>query len=436
MVAYLGGIAERLNRGGGRGVIEQVEFVQCPIGHAQRVFHRRRAARHGKVGEVRESLEIGSVREQNLAAPNAPVVTVARAIESNSNGRLIEAAFGHGAYDVRVMVLDFLKGQLFACVGCAAMGLFGPFRREVFGVHVGRKAFGRGLEQALEMLFCRKPRVECLGVFHVANMLAHERFVAAQQAERILLLGACGEQHTLCLVAGLVALLRKRNWHGREPARAAHHLHGVAGAPRRNHAHDRIVETAANGAVVAQKRVGDACELGARLVIGHANGLIVQIARRHDERSAERGKQQVLHRRIWQHNAQFGKMVGEACGELRVVAFLQEHDGSLRAREQAAFGVVDLAGFTHIVERAIHNRECFAFAALAAAQLGEGFGVARIACQMEAAKAFHGDDGPFMQKFGRARENRIAGLKGATPQRSILVSIGAVKSFVRCGVFR
>ena len=220
------------------------------------------------------------------------------------------------------MVLDFLKGQLFACVGCAVMGLLGPFRREIFGVHVGGKAFGHGLEQALEMLFCRKPRVECLGVFHIANMLAHERLVAAQQAERILLLGACGEQHAFCLVTGLVAFLCERNWHGREPARAAHHLHGVAGASRRNHAHDRIVETAANGAVVAQECVGDVCELGARLAIGHANGLIVQIARRHDERSAECGKQQVLHRRIRQHNAQFGKMVGEACGELRVVTFL------------------------------------------------------------------------------------------------------------------
>ena len=119
-------------------------------------FHRRRAARHGEVGEVRESLEIGSVREQNLAAPNAPVVTVARAVESNSDGRLIEAAFGHGTYDVRVMVLDFLKRQLFACADRAAMGLFGPFRREIFGVHVGRKAFGHGLEQALEMLFLPK----------------------------------------------------------------------------------------------------------------------------------------------------------------------------------------------------------------------------------------------------------------------------------------
>ena len=120
----MGGIAERLNRGGGCGVIEQVEFVQRPIGHAQWVFHRRRAAWHGEVGEVRESLEIGSIREQNLAAPNAPVVTVARAIEGNANGRLIEAAFGHGAYDVRVVMLDFLKGQLFACVDCEAMGLF------------------------------------------------------------------------------------------------------------------------------------------------------------------------------------------------------------------------------------------------------------------------------------------------------------------------
>ena len=106
----------------------------------------------------------------------------------------------------------------------------------------------------------------------------------------------------------------------------------------------------------------------------------MQIARRHDEWSAERGKQQVLHRRIRQHNPQFGKMVGEARREFRVVALLQEHDGSLRACEQAAFGIVDLTGFTHVVECAIHNRECFAFAAFAAAQLGEGFGVARIAC--------------------------------------------------------
>lgn len=55
---------------------------------------------------------------------------------------------------------------------------------------------------------------------------------------------------------------------------------------------------------------------------------------------------------------------------------------------------------------------------------------------MKAAKALHGNNGPFMQKFGCARENRIAGLKGAAPQRSVFVNIGAVKGFVRRGGFR
>ena len=64
-------------------------------------------------------------------------------------------------------------------------------------MHVGHKAFGRGLEQAFEMLFCRKPRVECLGVFHVTNMLAYECFVAAQQTERVLLFGTSGKQYVL-----------------------------------------------------------------------------------------------------------------------------------------------------------------------------------------------------------------------------------------------
>ncbi len=306
MVAYLGGIAERLNRRGGCGVIEQVEFVQRPIGHTQRVFHRRRAARHGKVGEVREPLEIGSICEQNLAAPNTPVVTVARAIEGDANGRLVEAAFGHGAYDVRVMVLDFLKGQLFACVGCAAMGLFGPFRRGIRGAcqpQGFRARLGTGFRNAL------LPK---------ATRRTSRRFPCRQYAgSRTPRRRAAGRTYSFC--SGPAANSTRFVWLLVWSPFFASEI-GMGANPRAR----RTICTASPAlpAEITRTTESSKRQRMGRLLPRNASAMLAswerasssvmqmgssQIARRHDEWSAERGKQQVLHRRIRQHNPSSGR---------------------------------------------------------------------------------------------------------------------------------
>ena len=68
-----------------------------------------------------------------------------------------------------------------------------PLRAQVLGVLVARHHLGRKLEQPLVDALRLEPRVERLGVLHVADVLRDERFARARQAERGLLLGTGGE---------------------------------------------------------------------------------------------------------------------------------------------------------------------------------------------------------------------------------------------------
>ena len=328
-----------------------------------------------------------------------------------------------------VVVLDFFHGKRLAALGGAAAFLFGPLRRKVFGVRVDGKQFGLRLEQLFEVGFRRKPCVEHVGVFHVAYVLAYEGLGAAQQTEGVLLLGAACEDGLL--IGGAFAF--DRYGHGRIAARAAHHLNGIACRARSYHAHDGVVETAANGAVIAQECIGDACKAVSRFGIFHADGLVVQIARRHNEGSAEGGEQQMLHGGVGQHNAELAQMIGEPFGKRRLAALLQQHDRALRPFKQAGLGIAYGANFANFIYRAIHNGEGLAFPMLAGAQRGQSFLVACVAGQMETAKPFYGHDAAFAKHGCGAFDNRVARLQRASPQHALVVCLRTGKRRRRAG---
>ena len=140
--------------------------------------------------------------------------------------------------DVRVVVLDADLGQV---------ELERPLGREVLGVQVVGDELGVDAEEPLVERSRGLEGLERLGVLHVADVLADERVAAREQRERVLLLGAGGQD------VG-VGLEGQRERERRVAAAAAHRLDEAV-----DHAHDRVVVAREDRAVVEQERVGDAC---------------------------------------------------------------------------------------------------------------------------------------------------------------------------------
>ena len=93
-----------------------------------------------------------------------------------------------------------------------------------------------------------------------------------------------------------------------------------------------------------------------------------------------RGKQQMLKRRIGEHDAELGQVVrdrwreGEDVGGTVVVlansAPAQQHDWADTASEQIAFSIVDMTQAPGIGKTTYHDGKWFVAAAFATAQLG------------------------------------------------------------------
>ena len=152
------------------------------------------------------------------------------------------------------------------------------------------------------------------------------------------------------------------------------------------------------------------------IVVG-LDGLVMQIARGHDQRSAECGEQQMLQRRIGQHGAELGKPVGQARRDARTGFFLQQHDGALHAGEQAFFRFAGQAFLAQRLKRRVHHGERLRRAALARAQCSEGVGVARVAGEMEPAKPFDGHDASAPQQLDGGVDDGVGRFRVAPDAR-------------------
>ena len=146
-----------------------------------------------------------------------------------------------------------------------------------------------------------------------------------------------------------------------------------------------IVIARENRSIVAEQRVGNAGgneALPGKIVIG-LDGLFAQVAAGHDERVHTagfcHGKQQMLKRRIGEHNAKLGQVARdgrceyEGVGRIAVVPAnsppAQQHDWADTASEQIAFSIVDMTQAPGIGKTAHHDGKRLIAATLATAQL-------------------------------------------------------------------
>ena len=184
---------------------------------------------------------------------------------------------------------------------------------------------------------------------------------------------------------------------------------------------------------MAEKRGGHREQLLVSILVVDDDGLVVDVAGRHDEQgnvtispshwhtgtshchTGEVVEQEVLEGGVGQHDAQCGQAVGQPRRKGGVRALLQQHDGALRALERGGLGVAHLADAAHVVRRGGHHRERLALAALAGAQERHGIGVVRVAHQVEAAEALNGQDLPRAQQLHGACEDGIALRARAAP---------------------
>ena len=121
------------------------------------------------------------------------------------------------------------------------------------------------------------------------------------------------------------------------------------------------------------------------------------------------GEQEVLQRRVGEHDAELGQIEGDGARESTAAELApQQNDGAHAAGEQARFGIVDGTQLAGVIEGRHHDGERFVAAVLAAPQLGHGVLVAGVACQMKAAQALDGDDSAACKQRGAALYDGVA----------------------------
>ena len=288
---------------GGLGILEAAQ-VQKAERVARRLAHGRRAARQGPVGEMGGADEVRLVADEHLASPQRAVGAVARPVERDADDLAPLVRLGERRSDVGVVVLDLDERRP---VGLGALAR--PLRAQILGVEVAGEDVGVQAEQGAVAVERLEPGGERLGVLEVADMLRDERLVGAGHAERRLLLGAAGEHAGQLAPLGLRGEGQARGRRG-DAARAAHRLR-----LRPHHAHHGVVVARPDGPVVAEPGVRDVDEARHRDLVVADDGLVGEVAARHDERHAGGAQQEVLEGRVGEHGPEFGKVAGHGGGD-------------------------------------------------------------------------------------------------------------------------
>ena len=203
--------------------------------HPPRPADRERAARHRRPPEAGHAPVAEQVGDEDLAAPERPVVAHPEPVVGDADVRLGEAVLGGARGDVGVVVLD----------RDPALGRVSPdgvLRREVLGMEVVHHDLRLDGEESREVGEAVREGPVGRQVLQVAVVRRDVGPPAAGERERVLELRADGEQRT-----------RRRD---REPQR----LRSVAAAApddRRPTGHDarhRVVVAGPDLAVVEQER--------------------------------------------------------------------------------------------------------------------------------------------------------------------------------------
>ena len=200
-------------------------------------------------------------------------------------------------------------------------------------------------------------------------------------------------------------------------------------------AHHRIVTGAHDGPVVHQEMVGDVFQADGGFFIGDRDRLVAAVAAGGDQREPALLHQQMMQRRVRQHDAEIGRAMRNVPGDVGAGLGLQQHDGRGLRFEQLALrrarfrsssratssdGIISANGF---------SSRCLRWRRRATASRIAGIGQ-----KLESSNAFERDDFSLQQRldriFDRAVELRAAdragiglGVKAAV--RRILVFFAA-----------
>ena len=181
---------------------------------------------------------------------------------------------------------------------------------------------------------------------------------------------------------------------GRVAAAAANHVGGVIKV-----IHDGVVGADTDFAVMGEHEIAEAAEgLRGTFVITADRGA-GGVAAGHDEDVGHGGlyvvgvvKEQHLHGRVGQHDANFGVGGGYEVGDGAGLFAPEQDDGFLVAGEDGLLAGAQLAFAAHDGHIACHDSKGLDWAVLELAQAGDGFFVFGVAGEVKAADALDGDD--------------------------------------------
>ncbi len=350
---------------------------QPRAGHPPRLADRALAAGHPHAGDPARPLEALEAAEEDLPAPDRPVGAEARAVVDRADRRPGLAVLGERRGEVRVMVLDADELD--------ALALLRVARREVVGVQVVCDDLGHDLEQLLEVRDAVLQRRQRLVVLDVADVVAAPRAIALRDAERVLLLGA-GAEH----VAWRGDRQVERGRH--VAARAAHEQRALA-----DDADDGVVGARRDRAVVDEEAVGDRAQALERVGVVVGDRLVGDVAARHDERHAGVDGEQLVQRRVREHDAEVGRAGRDGGRDGRVRQAAREDDRALARAQQLLRALADLDERARQLDVGDEQRERAVLAVLAAAQRGDRRLVVGTAGEVIAAEPLDREDPPVEQ---------------------------------------
>ena len=259
--------------------------------------------------EVRQALESVEVAAQQLAAPERSVGAVPGAVEDERQRRALLAVLGETRGGVRVVVLD--ADEL-------CFLLERPLRREVLRVEIVRDELGLdaehrevereiGAERACTPARSRGRRGGARGTPR-----------PRRATQNVLLSSAPDGDDRLARYPEAAARRRV-------PARAADRERGT---------NDGVLAAAVDRPVVSEEGVGDPAQPRPRLVVLERDRLVGDIPARQHERTAEVGREQVVERRVREHDAEPRRPGRDRLGDRGTAPPPHEHDRPLARAEQ------------------------------------------------------------------------------------------------------
>jgi len=154
-------------------------------------------------------------------------------------------------------------------------------------------------------------------------------------------------------------------------------------------ADDGVLATPVNGAVVGEELVGDTAEARACLGVVDGDRLVRAVPARHHERELGVGEKEVVERGVGEHHAELGRAGCDRRGNRSAGAPGQQHDRTLARAQERGRRRREL---DERLGRRRHQGERLVLAVLAAPEPRHRLLVGRVAGEVVAAEALHGED--------------------------------------------